>query len=385
MNTSSLPFFLCVGLLCACDLPGSEDSDSGANSTTGAETGEALGDDDDDDAESGSDTGDADGDDDDDDNADDTGGDTDEPPAVDSPSCEGLTTQCAGESCCTKLAVPGGSMQLGRGETGNDACPPSGEISCSGWETPELEISVDPFVLDKYPVTVGRFRQFVDAWDNENWRPSPGEGAHPAIDGSGWDSSWSDLLPGALTDGLFCQSWTQWSDEPENREDFPIGCVNWYHAQAFCIWDGGRLPTEAEFEFAAAGGDEDRLYPWGGATPDESRAVFYDVNFVTSPVGSAPEGAGRWGHLDLAGNLAEWSFDCFEEEFYGSLQADVANPASVPASGASPCQSDGTWDDIHTLRSNGGEDHDDLRSSSRSYMGGSDAFASIGLRCAYNE
>ena len=330
MNTSFLPIFLSVGLLCACDLaPGNEDSSTGASSTTGADTGDEPDDDDDDDDDDADDTG---GDDDDDD-ADDTGGDDDsgEPPTIDSPSCEGLTTQCAGESCCTKIAVPGGPMQLGRGETGNDACPASGEVACSGWELPEHDVTVDGFVLDKYPGHRGALppvRRRVG--QRELASRAPATAPIPSIDGSGWDASWSDLLPGALTDGLFCQSWTQWSDEPGNKEDFPIGCVNWYHAQAFCIWDGGRLPTEAEFEFAAAGGDEDRLYPWGGATPDETRAVFYSANFVTASVGTTPDGAGRWGHQDLAGNLAEWSFDCYAEDFYESSEAGGDNPVNLP-------------------------------------------------------
>lgn len=55
-----------------------------------------------------------------------------------------------------------------------------------------------------------------------------------------------------------------WTDNPGAQENFPMACVEWPTAYAFCLWDGGRLPTEAEWEFAAAGGDQNRLYPWGG-------------------------------------------------------------------------------------------------------------------------
>lgn len=383
MNHSRRLNLLCVFALSACD-PGSghDEASAGATSATMDTGGDTLGsgDDDDDDDDSsdddGSDTGLDDGL--------DTGTDTGGGPPVDSPSCEGLETLCAGESCCSVVELPGGTVAMGRGDLGNDACPDDlGKTLCQAWEQPEHDVVIDAFALDKYPVTVGRFRQFVADW-NDNWRPTPGEGENPAIPGSGWDASWSDLLPGALTGSIGCSGSGQWTEEPDGNEDLPIGCVNWYQAQAFCIWDGGRLPTEAEFEYVAAGGDEDRLYPWGGATPDETRAVFYAGNFVTAPVGTKPDGAGRWGHQDLAGNLSEWVFDCYEDDFYDDPAASLANPVNAPGSGASPCPSSGAWEDLRGLRSGGGENYSALRSAARGYMGANENFDSIGLRCARN-
>jgi formylglycine-generating enzyme len=104
-----------------------------------------------------------------------------------------------------------------------------------------------------------------------------------------------------------------WTDAPSSNEYKPINCINWYTAFAFCIWDKGRLPTEAEWERAAAGGeDENRLFPWGSAAPD---CTYANGSGCANPlpVGSAPAGAGPWGHLDLAGNVFEWTFDYYAD------------------------------------------------------------------------
>ncbi|MBL4684183.1 MAG: SUMF1/EgtB/PvdO family nonheme iron enzyme [Nannocystaceae bacterium] len=308
------------------------------------------------------------------------------PPTYDYPSCDGLEDICAGESCCAAIAVPGGSFLQGRSEMGNDACPPGDLTACIEREEPEHDANVDPFLLDKYAVTVGRFRRFIDAW-NDNWRPEVGDGNHPGIEGSGWQAAWSGLTPGALQQGLNCSSnFETWTDEPGDNENKPITCVSWYEAQAFCVWDGGRMPTEAEWEFAAAGGDQNRLYPWGGAPPDETRAV-YDAG-ATQPVGTKPDGAGRWGHLDLAGNVREWSFDCYEKYFYESSAASADNPASVPADAAVPCAEDTDWhiEDPRTLRGGGDSSDTDTghRVATRGTEPGTAHWGSISFRCAYN-
>lgn len=257
------------------------------------------------------------------------------------PSCDGLETECAGASCCTTVNLPAGTVAVGRSSSGVDACPDEFISECFSGETPEHDVALDGFALDHYAVTVGRFRAFVAAWDDD-WRPARGGGEIPGAAGSGWQPAWNDYLPDAFD--LQCNASATWTETPGSDEDKPIGCVSWYHAQAFCIWDGGRLPTEAEWEYAAAGADENRLYPWGGEAIDETRSV-YDTGTI-EPVGTKPDGAARWGHMDMAGNTSEWVFDCRDDDFYETPEASADNAALVPSGekGETPCGNNGSTD-----------------------------------------
>ncbi len=134
-----------------------------------------------------------------------------------------------------------------------------------------------------------------------------------------------------------------------DRLDHPINCVDWDMASKYCAWKGGRLPTEAEWEFAARGAEQ-RDYPWGTQPPDATRlnaagrefAAWAEKNaqkpgqihdaddtFVgTAPVGSFPAGATPSGVHDLAGNVFEWTADWF-----GPYGAEAAKDPKGPASG----------------------------------------------------
>jgi formylglycine-generating enzyme required for sulfatase activity len=181
--------------------------------------------------------------------------------------------------------------------------------------------TVSPFLLDRYEVTVGRYRRFVAAY--ASYRPSAGDGAHPKHPTTGWDANWTPTLPvtpGLLTAALACNSYATWTDTPGASENRPINCLDWYSAFMFCAWDGGRLPTDTEWNFAAAGGSEQRIYPWGNTAPGANALLavyscYYNGTGGScsmssiAPVGSAPGGNGKWGHADLAGNLEEWMLD----------------------------------------------------------------------------
>lgn len=246
--------------------------------------------------------------------------------------------ECRGQSCCTSIVLPAGSYRMGRGTETCDGCTngcPSGK-TCYSNEQPEHVVTVSSFALDKYEVTVGRFRAFVKAGGGtQKSPPAIGDGAHPRIAGTGWSSDWNIHLPAdhdaliAAVRGKKFDEYT-WTDTVGQSETYPMNCVNWYQAFAFCIWDGGRLPTEAEWEYAVAGGDENRLYPWGNDVTEPVPAN-YNGRPLNSPffaVGSYPTGNGRWGHADLAGSVSEWVFDGMDSDWYTTTRdscRDCAN------------------------------------------------------------
>jgi sulfatase modifying factor 1 len=190
--------------------------------------------------------------------------------------------------------------------------------------------TVSDFRLDLYEVTVGRFRQFVNAGMGTQQNPPPAGAGGRTLGGAanqgGWQATWNGSLTAnstALTAALGCGTQgATWTSAPGANENLPINCATWYEAMAFCVWDGGFLPTEAEWNYAAAGGNEQRAFPWSVPASslllDCSYANFlYYTNFCVLPllgsvnrVGSeSPKGDGKWGQADLAGNVFEWTLD----------------------------------------------------------------------------
>jgi len=217
------------------------------------------------------------------------------------------------DDCCASPSVPGGSfLRFYDGvkhlQTGFPA-------------------QISTVRIDRYEITVGRFRAFVKAFDT--WKPSPGDGAHPKVAGSGWQSGWpiaadAATLAKAIGDPSTCDgNAPTWQDAPGPDDVKPINCVTWYELFAFCAWDGGRLPTLAERMYAGVGGGEQRVYPW--SSPPTSTTISTDDAIYSSDpfhpsfpgplaVGMKPEGAGRWSHEDLGGNVAELLLDSYESD-----------------------------------------------------------------------
>jgi len=266
-------------------------------------------------------------------------------PVTEPPSCveagPGRSDCGSGESCCVSLNVVGGTYY--RTYT-NDGTGPAGEADPA---------TVSSFRLDKYDVTVARFRAFVAAW-NGGWTPAAGAGKHTYLNGGkglvgtapdgGYEPGWNPAdNVGVSPTGVNlteCADPTTvtWTDTPGTQEHLPINCVNWSEAYAFCIWDGASLPSEAEWEYAAAGGSEQREYPWGSTDPGTADELaiyggYYDPGCTgaacLAPVGSTPSGAGRFGQLDLAGNAFNWTLDWFAPYAPCSNCAEVTQTAGV--------------------------------------------------------
>jgi serine/threonine-protein kinase len=202
--------------------------------------------------------------------------------------------------------VPAGEFEMGSTNGDED-------------ERPVHTVVLDGFWIDRYEVTNAKFRQCVNA--------------------------------DACQPPTVCE-WGKPTFERASEEDHPVVCVDWHGANAYCRWAGGRLPTEAEWEYAARS-PHGWFYPWGdvfdcsrGNFDDETQIHDYvvpggqgcDDHALTAPVGYYETGASWIGAFDMAGNVWEWVAD-----WYGSYSsAEQANPTG-PESGVFRVLRGGAW------------------------------------------
>jgi formylglycine-generating enzyme required for sulfatase activity len=234
-------------------------------------------------------------------------------------------------------------------------------------EQPEHQVSVSAFCIDKTEVTLAAYRRCVAAG---TCTPNSSTIHWPDIENHDRDY-WSKWCHGSRTD----------------RDDHPVNCIDWEMARTYCQWAGKRLPTEAEWEYAARGKDG-RLYPWGNdkPTPDHENACGAECDVddgyndhatytasdgftSTAPVGTFPRGRSPFGALDMAGNVWEWVADWYEPY----KTAAVTNPQSAPYGAERAIRGGGFSGDVP-------EDH--TLAVRRSKMDPSFRSSSGGVRCA---
>jgi len=163
-------------------------------------------------------------------------------------------------------------------------------------EQPVHRVYVDAFYMNTHEVTNLKYQRFV--LENPEWQ--------------------KDRIPRSLHDGFYLSQWNG-TNYPVGKAHHPVVHVSWYGAMAYADWAGKRLPTEAEWEKAARGGQEGLRYPWGNMIfPGRANYNFYGFNFFggTRAVGSYA--ATGYGLYDLAGNVWEWCLDAYDADFYST-------------------------------------------------------------------
>ena len=260
------------------------------------------------------------------------------------------------------VAIPGGTTRIG---------VLAGEMGLPH-ERPAFSAEVASFWLDRSPVTVARFRAFVDSTGFRTQAEAFGDGA--AMEQR--DGSWS-LVPAA--------DWRhpRGHNGPPARDDHPVTQVSWNDAKAFCAWDGGRLPTEIEWEHAARGATDNRSpYAWGDRLADngQPRANTWTGTFPggddgadgfrdsTSPVGAF--GETNLGLTDMGGNVWEWTASWYRPY---PLAVTAYTPPASPA--PERVQRGGSYL-CHPSYCHG------YRVSARSHATPESSFAHVGFRCA---
>jgi formylglycine-generating enzyme required for sulfatase activity len=208
------------------------------------------------------------------------------------------------------IRIPAGKFWMGaQKKTGRNQ-----DEEAHSHESPVHEVSLNEFLIGRYPVTVQEYQKFIE------------EGGYEKED------YWGET--GGF--GLF-KAPKNW-EEQQSHGNRPVTGVSWFEASGYCKWAKGRLPTEAEWERAGRGTRENAKYPWGNDPIDETRANYGNKVGRPTPVGLYPKGATTEGVDDMLGNVWEWCADWFGDY----PEARVENPKG-PQSGLYKVLRGGSW------------------------------------------
>jgi len=225
------------------------------------------------------------------------------------------------------VRVPGGAFT--RGSEGGKAD-----------EQPARAIRMAPFGMMAREVTEAQYQTCVD-----------GGGCAPAHYDNGGCMAWTGRSFMRVTVPTHLRG-----------ANLPVVCVTWQQARAYCASQGMRLPTEAQWEYAAAGGSPSSQYSWGASPPDNSRCA---VGSLKNAGSFAPNG---YGLYDMTGNAWEWTADFYAADFYET--ADDANPAGPPAGYYRVIRGGGWYSGA-----------DEMRIRNRHWFAPTFAEVSVGFRC----
>ena len=246
------------------------------------------------------------------------------------------------------VLIPAGEFQMG-----------SNDPEADNDEQPVHTVYIDAFFMDEHAVTNLEYKKFVLA--NPRWSKG---GIDARFHGGDYLVRWNG------------------NDYPGGKANHPVIHVGWYGAMAYAQWAGKRLPTEAEWEYAARGGLVGKKYPWGDVI-DSGKANYLDSGIGdTTPVGRYPPNG--YGLYDMAGNVWEWCLDEYNKDFYFN------SPRENPLAGANNV--DWVINNFTSVITNrvlrGGSWNDNprnLRAASRSGNNPADSGGNGGFRCARSQ
>jgi len=170
------------------------------------------------------------------------------------------------------------------------------DIFAKAHERPQRTVHLSPYLIDIFPITNEQYMRFINEGgykERRYWSPE------------GWQWKIKSKSEKPLT----------WDRKEWNELTQPVAGVSWYEAEAYAKWADKQLPTEAQWE-KAAGGTDNRRYPWGNDFPTSKVTNFNDNIGSTTIVGSYPEGISPFGCYDMSGNVNNWCRDWYWENFY---------------------------------------------------------------------
>lgn len=244
-------------------------------------------------------------------------------------------------------------------------------------EYPQHKVYLDAYYIDKYEVTNVQFKKFVDATGyvtdaehrgyGEVWNPNGGSYPLRVFRGVNWrhPNAWRG-------DSSHPNVWENYSIV--DRMDYPVTQVSWNDAQAYATWAGKRLPTEAEWEKAARGGNG-RKWPWGDVFNPNIGGITVHANIGSNsplPVGCFPTGVSPYGVHNFTGNVMEWVFDWYAPDYY--VHSPRNNPKG-PNTGQFRVLRGGSWKHFKAHH---------VLSANRAYQVPDYGSNFLGFRCAWN-